>query len=87
MRYLSSDPDKIKNTECGNHLVIEHQITADMADNQPLPPLYEHDAIWRVVRRLPGHKTLWRRISLQTTQQSTAAVQSRGNSSGGNHQP
>jgi hypothetical protein len=68
-------------------LIIEHQTTADMADYQPLPPFYERDAIWCVVRRLPDQKTLWRRISLQTTQQSTAAARSRGNSFSGNHQP
>jgi hypothetical protein len=60
-------------------ILIEHLTTGDMPDNQPLPPFMDDNAIWHVVRRLPDQKTLWRRISLQTTQQSTAAVQLRGN--------
>jgi hypothetical protein len=35
-----------------------------MVDGQPLPPLIEDDIVWRVVRRLPDGKTLWRKISL-----------------------
>ena len=56
MRYLSSEPDKIKNVERGNYLIIAHLVTADMDDGQPLPPFYERDAVWCVVRRLPDQK-------------------------------
>src|SRR5262249_29827119 len=51
-------------------LIIEHLITADMPDDQPLPPFMDDNAIWCVVRRFPDQKTLWRRISLQTTRSS-----------------
>jgi len=51
-------------------IAIEHQITADMPDHQPLPPFLDDNAIWCVVRRLPNQQTLWRRISLQTIQSS-----------------
>ena len=59
------------------NLVIEHVITADMPDGQPLPPFYEHDAIWHLVDRFHDQKkTLWRRISIQTntTSPSTAPL-------------
>jgi hypothetical protein len=65
-------------------ILIEHQTTADMDDGQALPPFWDGNA-WHVARRLPDQKTLWRRISLHTTEQ--AAAQLRENSSGGNHQP
>jgi hypothetical protein len=29
--------------------VIEHLVTADMDDGQPLPPYIDDDVIWRVV--------------------------------------
>jgi hypothetical protein len=45
-------------------LIIEHLVTADMNDGQPLPPFYERDAIWCVVRRLPDQMTLWRSLFL-----------------------
>ena len=66
MRYISSDPNKIKNDarteiECGIYLIIEHLITADMDDGQPLPPLIEDGIIWCVVCRASS-RTLWRRI-------------------------
>jgi hypothetical protein len=35
-----------------------------MADGQPLPPFIENAVVWRVVRRLPDGKTLWRKIFL-----------------------
>jgi hypothetical protein len=42
-------------------LIIEHLITCDMDDGQPLPPLIEDGLAWHVVRRAAGC-TLWRRI-------------------------
>jgi len=45
-------------------LVIEHRVTADMPDGQPLPPFIEDGATWHAVRR-SHHKTLWRRIVLK----------------------
>ena len=48
-------------------LVIEHAVTAYMPDGQALPPIIEGGAIWCVVHPLPGRKTLWRRIPIQTT--------------------
>jgi hypothetical protein len=32
-------------------LRIEHSVSADMADGQPLPPLIEDGVVWHVVRR------------------------------------
>jgi len=52
---------------------IEHTTTADMEDGQALPPFWDGNA-WHVVRRFPNQQTLWRRISLQTTQQGSAAA-------------
>jgi hypothetical protein len=49
-------------------LGVEHAVTADMDDGQALPPFWDGNA-WHVVRRFPNQKTLWRRISLQTTQE------------------
>jgi len=39
------------------------EVTANMADGQPLPPLIENGVVWRLVRRAGG-RTAWRRISL-----------------------
>jgi hypothetical protein len=44
-------------------LCIEHAVTADMADGQPLPPLIEDGVAWHVVRRANG-RTTWRRLLL-----------------------
>jgi len=58
---------------------IDHIITSDMDDGQSLPPLIEDGVVWHVVCRLPGARTLWRKISIQiTTPPSTAAARSRG---------
>jgi hypothetical protein len=46
-------------------IAIEHAVTADMADGQPLPPLIESGVPWRVVRRADG-RTLWRRLFLSS---------------------
>jgi hypothetical protein len=43
-------------------LQIEREITDDALDGQPWPPgLGEH---WWLVKRLPSHRTVWRRIFL-----------------------
>jgi hypothetical protein len=52
-------------------LCIEHSVTADMADGQPLPPYTDRGVVWHVVRRLDG-RTTWRRISLAN--QTNAAI-------------
>jgi hypothetical protein len=44
-------------------LRVEHALTADMADGQPLPPFIEDRIVWHLVRRADG-RTLWRRIFL-----------------------
>jgi hypothetical protein len=44
-------------------LYIEHSVTADMADGQPLPPYTDHGVVWHVVRRIDG-LTTWRRLFL-----------------------
>jgi hypothetical protein len=44
-------------------LSVEHAVTADMADGQPLPPLIEDGIVWHVVRRANGC-TVWRRVYL-----------------------
>jgi hypothetical protein len=50
-------------TQHPHALNVEHTVTADMADGQPLPPLIENGVTWRVVCRAGGH-TLWRRLFL-----------------------
>jgi hypothetical protein len=45
------------------NLVIEHAVTADMPDGQPLPPYIDNGAVWCVVRSTDG-RTTWRRIFL-----------------------
>jgi hypothetical protein len=47
-------------------IIIEHIVTADMDDGQPLPPYIEDNIVWHIVHRLPNAQTLWRRIFLQT---------------------
>jgi hypothetical protein len=54
MRCLFADRGKINCT-----LIIEHLVTADMADGQPLPPWIVDHIVWCVVRRAAG-RTLWR---------------------------
>jgi hypothetical protein len=54
-------------------LAIDHVITADMDDGQPLPPFIEDGVIWCVVRRQHG-RTLWRRILLTTEQPGTVTL-------------
>ena len=62
MRYISSDPNKIKNAcahsefECGFYLIIEHLITADMDDGQPLPAdRRQHYLVCRAPCQQPHH--------------------------------
>jgi hypothetical protein len=54
-------------------IVVKHAVTVDLADGQPLPPFMEDGVVWCVVRRQHG-RTLWRRITLQATNQSVAAT-------------
>ena len=46
-------------------LIIELIDTADMYDGQPLPPFIDDNVVWHLARRLPGARTLWRRIFLK----------------------
>jgi hypothetical protein len=55
---------------------IDHTITADMPDGQPLPPFIENGVIWHVVCR-SDNRTLWRRIALKDDNSRT---DSRGSS-------
>jgi hypothetical protein len=60
------------------HILIEYADTADMPDGQPLPPYIDDDgAVWRVVRHLPGARTLWRRVRLSSKTSSEPAVDRR----------
>jgi hypothetical protein len=45
-------------------LCIEHIATVDMDDGQSLPPYIDDGIVWWRVCRLPGSRTLWRRIYL-----------------------
>jgi hypothetical protein len=47
-------------------LLIERAVTDDAPDGQPWPPTTLMDR-WVLVRSLPGHRTLWRRITLSET--------------------
>lgn len=61
--------------ETSNHLcqlAIEHAVTADMDDGQPLPPFIEDGYVWHVVRRAGG-RTLWRCLFLKLLPLSTGA--------------
>jgi hypothetical protein len=57
-------------------VIIEHAVTVDMEDGQPLPPLIVDEAVWHMVRHLPGNRTRWRRIRLadQTIAHSDSAA-------------
>jgi hypothetical protein len=46
-------------------LIVEYAETADMGDGQPLPPFIDDNVVWHLARRLPGARTLWRRIFLK----------------------
>ena len=54
----------ISQADLVGRLIVEYADTADMDDGQPLPPLIIDGAVWCVVRRLPGARTHWRRLSL-----------------------
>jgi hypothetical protein len=58
-------------TAASRILIVEHVVTADMDDGQPLPPYTDDDVIWRAVRQADGH-TLWRRIFLGSMPNSSA---------------
>ena len=45
-------------------LSIEHNVTHDLDDGQPCPPVIEDGVAWRVVRRAGG-RTWWRRLLLK----------------------
>jgi hypothetical protein len=47
-------------------LCIEHAVTVDMDDGQPLPPLIEDGSTWHLVHRADG-RTLWRRLLLSSS--------------------
>jgi hypothetical protein len=40
-------------------LAIEHAVTADMADGQPLPPLIEDGRAWHLMHRADGVSDVW----------------------------
>jgi hypothetical protein len=47
-------------------LCIEHSVTVDMANGQPLPPYFGDGVVCHVVRRAKG-RTLWRRLFLSSS--------------------
>jgi len=47
------------------YLLIERAITDDTPDGQPWPPALQDR--WHLIRSLPGARTLWRRISLNAS--------------------
>jgi hypothetical protein len=53
--------------QVGQALCIEHSITADMDDGQSLPPYIDDGIIWWRVCRLPGNRTLWRRLFISSS--------------------
>jgi hypothetical protein len=57
-------------------LAIQHVVTADMDDGQPLPPFFEDGRPWHLVRRAGG-RSLWRRLFLGECASSTAAPPSK----------
>ena len=61
----TSEVGELHLTNCPHlfKIAIDHVVTADMDDGQPLPPFIEDGVVWCVVRRQRG-RTLWRRITL-----------------------
>jgi hypothetical protein len=61
-------------------LAVEYAVTCDMVDGQPLPPYIDDSVTWRIVRRLPGGRTRWRRthLSSQVSQPSGGRTDSVG---------
>jgi len=57
-------------------LCIEHVATVDMDDGQSLPPYIDDHIIWCRVRRLPGSRTLWRRLFVSSSSVTPGAASS-----------
>ena len=66
MQHLPNTPSLANASSQTLALCIEHVVTADMDDGQPLPPLIEDGFRWHVVRRAKG-RTLWRRLLLSSS--------------------
>jgi hypothetical protein len=60
---MTAAPNKLSASCATPALYIEHSVTADMADGQPLPPYTDRGVAWQVVRRVDG-RTTWRRLFL-----------------------
>jgi len=73
---IDADPARrFRSASCATPaLCIEHSVTTDMADGQPLPPCSDHGVVWQVVRRIDD-RTIWRRLSLSlSSSPSTSPV-------------
>ena len=65
MTVLSEDGAEWRSTAQFGPLRIEYVVTLDEFDGRPIPPSFVTDDIrWGLVARLPGDRTLWRRIEL-----------------------
>jgi hypothetical protein len=71
-KVSGSDNPHLTNRRHLFKIAIDHVVTADMDDGQPLPPFIEDGVVWCVVRRR-YRRTLWRRITL-TPEQSAAVT-------------
>jgi hypothetical protein len=64
-KVSGSDNPHLTNRRHLFKIAIDHVVTADMDDGQPLPPFIEDGVVWCVVRRR-YRRTLWRRITPHT---------------------
>jgi len=73
-RHPNKTFDPANQVSCRLALCIERTTTADMDDGQSLPPFIDDGIIWCRVCRLPGSRTLWRRIFLSASSVTPGAA-------------
>jgi hypothetical protein len=66
VQHLPNTPSLASASSQTLALCIEHVVTVDMANGQPLPPYFDDDVVCHVVRRADG-RTLWRRLFLSSS--------------------
>jgi hypothetical protein len=65
MTVLSEHGTEWRSIDQFGPLLVECVVTVDEFDGRPVPPGFiTDDTFWRLVKRLPGGRTRWRRIEL-----------------------
>jgi hypothetical protein len=65
MTVLSENGAEWRSTAQFGPLRIGYVVTVDEFDGRPVPPGFiTDDTVWSLVKRLPGDRTLWRRIEV-----------------------